>query len=80
MLLALESQRQKFQKEIREMEAKLTEPAVKAIYQIVEEVAKKDKLDLVFEVSASPVIYAANKKNLDKKVIQLYNKKFPSKK
>ena len=75
MLIALETTRQKYQQEIREMEAGLTEPIVKSIYKLVEEVAKKRKFDLVFEVSASPLAYAANKKDLSDEVIKLFDKK-----
>ena len=77
MLLALETKRQKYQKEIRDMEAQLTEPVVKKIYATVEKVAKNAKVDLAFEVSTSPVIYATNKRDLTDKVIKQHNQKYP---
>ena len=79
MLLALESKRQKFQKEIRDLESKLTEPIVKRIYGVIAEVSKKEKVDVAFEVSTTPVIYAASKVNLTNKVIDAHNKKHPGK-
>lgn len=75
MLLALETKRQKYQKEIRDMETRLTGPVVKKIYAVVEEVASKAKVDLAFEVSTSPVLYARNKKDLTDKVIKRHNEK-----
>ena len=80
MLLALETKRQKYQKEIRDMEAQLTDPVVKKIYATVEKVAKSAKVDLAFEVSTSPVIYAIHKKDLTEKVIKRHNQKYPGKK
>ena len=77
MLLALETKRQKYQKEIRDMEARLTEPIVKSIYQVAEGVAAKAKVDLAFESSASPIIYAATKRDLTDEVIKQYDKKHP---
>ncbi len=77
--LALETKRQKYQKEIRELESKLTDPIVKKIYSSIEAVSKKEKVDMAFEVSTTPVIYAANKKDLTNLVIEHHNKKNPVK-
>ena len=79
MLLDLEGKRRQYESEIRKMESELTEPVVKRIYKVVAEVAKKSKVDVVFEESASPVIYAANKKDLTNEVAKLHNKKYPGK-
>ena len=58
----------------------MTDPVVKKIYVTVEKVAKSAKVDLAFEVSTSPVIYATHKKDLTDKVIKQHNKKYPGKK
>lgn len=79
MLLALETKRQKYQKEIRNMEAQLTEPIVKRIYGVVNEVAASKKVDVAFEISTTPVIYAASKIDLTDDVIKAHNKKHPGK-
>ena len=78
-LVALETKRQKYNKEIREMETRLTGPVVKTIYGIVEEVAAEAKVDLALEVSTSPILYAKNKKDLTNSVIKRHNKKYPGK-
>ncbi|MCY4643855.1 MAG: OmpH family outer membrane protein [Bacteriovoracales bacterium] len=79
MLLDLEGKRRQYESEIRKMEADLTGPVVKRIYGVVAEVAKKRKVDVVFEKGSSPVIYAANKKDITGDVTKLHNKKYPGK-
>ena len=79
MLVALETKRQRYQKEISEMEKKLTSPVVKKIYTVVNQVAKASKMDVAFEVSTSPILYAKNKQDLTGKVIKAYDKKHPAK-
>lgn len=79
-IAALQQKSIKFQKEIQEMEQKLKTPILKRVKEIVEEVSKNEKVDMTFEVSMAPIIYAKKQKDITDNVIKLYNKKFPSKK
>ena len=80
MLLELETKRQKYQSEIREMEARLKEPVIKRIYGVVKEVAKDAKVDVAFDKGVTPLLYASREKDLTNDVIKRHNKKYPGKK
>ena len=79
MILALETRRQKYQKEIRTLETRLTQPIADRIKSAVAVIAKKAEVDLVFEVSSTPILYSKNKKDLTNEVIKFYDKKYPGK-
>ena len=66
-----------FQKEIQKMENKLKRPILENIRAVINDVSKDAKVDLTFESSTAPVVYAKNEKDLTEKVIKLYNKKYP---
>ena len=65
----------KFEQEIRKQEAELKKPILAKLKPIIDEVSKAEKVDLTFEVSASPVVYAADKVDLNDKIIKAYDKK-----
>lgn len=64
-----------FQREIQGKENKLKQPILEKIRKIVTSVSKTMKLDVTFESSTAPVIYAKEEKDITKKVIEAYNKK-----
>ena len=68
-----------YQREIQAKEQKLMKPILDRLRAIIEEIGKKDKLDIVYEVSASGVVYAANEKDITQMVIQSYDAKYPGK-
>ena len=68
-----------YQREIQEMEAKLKKPILERVKKVVETVSKQNKVDVVFEVSMTPIVYAKSEVDLTKKVIKLYNQKYPVK-
>lgn len=64
-----------FQREIQGKENKLKQPILDKIRKIVTTVSKQMKLDVTFESSTAPVIYAKEEKDITKDVIKAYNKK-----
>jgi len=66
-----------FQKEIQEMENKMKAPIIERVRKVVENVSKNEKLDVTFEASTAPVVYAKNEKDITEMVIKSYDKKFP---
>ena len=67
-----------FQKEIQEMENKMKGPIIDRVREVVTNVSKSAKVDVTFEASTAPVVYAKNEKDLTEKVIKAYDKKFPN--
>lgn len=67
-----------FQKEIQEMENKMKGPIIDRVREVVTTVSKKSKVDVTFEASTAPVVYAKNEKDLTDDVIKAYDKKFPN--
>lgn len=65
-----------FQKEISNMEKKLTRPILNKIQDIVLKVSKDSNVDITFEVS-SKILYSKAKKDLTSKVIKLYDEMYP---
>src|SRR5210317_1893766 len=56
MIMALQQKSMEYQKEIQALESKLKKPLLNKIRTIVEEVSKKEKVDLTFELSVAPII------------------------
>ena len=65
-----------FQKEIQEMEGKMKAPILERIKTIVDKVSKSAGVDVTFEMSTAPVIYAKSEKDLTSTVIKEYDKKY----
>lgn len=74
-IVSIQEKSQRFQQEMQQKEDQLKEPILERITQVVQEVSAKEKVDLTFEVSIAPVIYAKNAKDLTAKVIEEYNKR-----
>ena len=67
--------REMYQQEINKKERKLKAPLLERLKGIVDQVAKKESVDMVFEVAASPV-YVKTVVDLSDKVIKAYDKKY----
>lgn len=65
-----------FEQQIRKQEAELKKPILEKLKPIIDEISKNEKVDFTFEVTASPVVYAANKVDLTDKIIKAYDKKY----
>lgn len=77
-IMALQQKSVEYQKEIQEMENKYKRPILERIKDIVEDVSKSAGVDITFEASTAPIIYAKDDKDLTNSVISAYNKKFPN--
>ena len=75
-LYDLEQKRGKFQKEIQDMEARLKKPILEKVRAIIKTVSEKSGVEMTFEVSTAPIVYAKNQKDLSADVIKAYDKKF----
>lgn len=64
-----------FQKEIQKEEANLKKPLLEKLKPVIDTVSKKAKVDLTFEISSSPIVYAKSQVDLTDKVIKAYDKK-----
>lgn len=65
----------KYQKEIYDEEQKLKKPILERIRDIITEVSKSAGVDLTFEASTAPIVYAKKSKDLTDEVIKMYDKK-----
>lgn len=72
---AFQQARAKAQREIEQKEHEFTDKALPRIREIIQEVAKEQKLTLVFEKNQSPVLYAADGSDLTDKVIERFDAK-----
>jgi outer membrane protein len=73
---AVRAKMRKFQTEIQKQEAELKKPILEKLKPIIDSVSAKEKVALTFEISQSPVVYAANRVDLTDKVIKAYDKKY----
>lgn len=79
MMMKLQNKTMEFQREIQKMEQDLKKPILEKLRPVIDEVSKANKVDLTFELSAAPIVYAESKKDLTDDVIKAYDKKHPSK-
>ncbi|MFP5385161.1 MAG: OmpH family outer membrane protein [Bacteriovoracia bacterium] len=79
MMMKLQNKTMEFQREIQKMEQDLKKPILEKLRPIIDEVSKANKVDLTFELSAAPIVYAETKKDLTEDVIKAYDKKHPAK-
>ena len=70
--IALQQKSLGFQKEIQEMEGKMKAPILERIKAVVDQVSKKSGVDVTFEMSTAPVIYAKSEKDLTSEIIKEY--------
>jgi outer membrane protein len=79
-LMELQTKSVNAQKEIAKMEEDFKRPILERITAITEEISKKESVEMTFEVSSSPIIYAKDSIDLTAKVVESYDKKYPAKK
>lgn len=79
MMMKLQNKTMEFQREIQKMEQDLKKPILEKLRPVIDEVSKANKVDLTFELSAAPIVYAESKKDLTDDVVKAYDKKHPSK-
>ena len=75
-ILDLQQKSQTFQKEIQDMEQRYKKPILEKVKTIVESVSKTAGVDVTFEASTAPVIYAKSEKDLTPEVIKAYDQKY----
>lgn len=74
-IMEIQQKSRKFQQKMKKREEELKAPILKRIKKIVDDVSKKADVDMTFEVSVAPVIYAKESKDLTDEVIKEYNKR-----
>lgn len=79
MMMKLQNKTMEYQREIQKMEQDLKKPILDKLRPVIDEVSKANKVDLTFELSAAPIVYAETKKDLTDDVIKAYDKKHPGK-
>ncbi len=79
LIISLQNKSTNYQKELQEIENKKKKPILDKIKGIIDEVSKKAEVDVTFEASTAPVIYAKQEKDLTDEVISSYDKKYPGK-
>lgn len=73
--MALQEKTGEYQNQLREREQTLKQPILDRIGVIVEEVSKKAEVDMTFEASTAPILYAKTKKELTDDVIKEYDRR-----
>lgn len=79
MMMKLQNKTMEYQREIQKMEQDLKKPILEKLRPLIDEISKTNNVDLTFELSAAPIVYAANKKDITEDVIKAYDKKHPGK-
>ena len=74
-IMQLQQKSQGFQKEIQDMEQKFKRPILEKVRVIIETVSEKANVDITFEASTAPVVYAKSEKDLTDSVIKAYDSK-----
>jgi len=73
--MALQEKTGEYQNQLRDREQTLKQPILDRIGVIVEEVSKKANVDMTFEASTAPILYAKTKKELTDDVIKEYDRR-----
>lgn len=76
LLVSIQSKTRSYQKEMENLENKLKKPIIENIKKIITSVSKSKKVDVTFEISATPVLFASKEVSLTKEVIKSYDKKY----
>jgi outer membrane protein len=74
--LKLQQKTMAFQKEIQELENKYKKPILQKLRVIIADISKKAGVDMTFEASTAPIVYARQEKDLTDEVIAAYDKKY----
>lgn len=75
-IIMLQQKSMSYQKEIQEMENKLKKPILDRVKEIIDVVSKDAGVDMTYEASTAPIVYAKSEKDLTPEVIKAYDKKF----
>lgn len=75
-IILLQQKSMSYQKEIQEMENKLKKPILDRVKEIIDNVSKSASVDMTYESSTAPIVYAKDEKDLTDEVIKAYDKKF----
>ena len=76
MMLKLQNKTMEYQREIQKLEQDMKKPILEKLRPIIDEVSKVNKVAMTFELSAAPIVYAEEKKDLTEDVIKAYDKKY----
>lgn len=79
MMMKLQNRTMEFQREIQKMEQDMKKPILDKLRPIIDEVSSANEVDMTFELSAAPIVYAKTKKDITEDVIKAYDKKHPGK-
>jgi outer membrane protein len=79
MMMKLQNKTMQYQQEIQKMEQDMKKPILDRLRPIIDEVSKSSGVAMTFELSAAPIVYAENKKDITEDVIKAYDKKHPGK-
>ena len=75
MIGKIQAKHMDYQKDMQKLEGELRKPLMEKIEKIVEEVSLAEGVDITVEVGTSPLVFAKDKKDLNDKVVESYNKK-----
>lgn len=75
-VMSARQQMSQFQKDIQKQESDLKKPILEKLKPVIDKVSKDNKVEITFEISTSPVVYAENKVDLTEKVVKAYDKKY----
>ncbi|MBH47427.1 MAG: hypothetical protein CME71_04585 [Halobacteriovorax sp.] len=75
-IIQLQQKSMSYQKEIQEMENKLKKPILDRVKEVIDSVSKTAAVDMTYESSTAPIVYAKDEKDLTDDVIKAYDKKF----
>ncbi len=77
LMMKLQNKTMEYQREIQKMEQDLKKPILEKLRPLIDDVSKSNGVSMTFELSAAPIVYAENKKDLSDEVIKAYDKKHP---
>ena len=76
-MMKLQTKTMEYQKEIQKMEQDMKKPILEKLRPIIDEVSAAKEVDMTFELSAAPIVYAKTKIDITDEVIKAYDKKNP---
>jgi len=79
MLEELQKKTMEYQKDMQDMENKLKKPILDKIKIVIDEISEKNQVDVTFEASQAPLVYAKDLKDLTDDVIAAYDVKYSEK-
>ncbi len=71
----LQALQQQSQMELQQKELELTKPIIEGLRGLIPELARKRKLDFVFEASAGVLLYSKSQTDITEELIALYDEK-----